>query len=91
MTYEEALYWHTHNGATIEQERQSEILIKKALEKQIPKKPIRKNPICYEKRKDGTELFEYDYFCPDCNEQIKANEHHCECGQALDWSIRKDK
>ena len=24
-----------------------------ALEKQIPKKPIKKNPICYEKTKDG--------------------------------------
>ena len=35
MTYEEALYWHTHNGATIEQERECEILIKEALEKQI--------------------------------------------------------
>ena len=40
MTYKEALYWHTHNGATMEQERESEILIKEALEKQIPKKPL---------------------------------------------------
>ena len=59
---------------------------KKALEKQIPKKPIKKNPICYEKTKDGTEFIAYDYFCPDCNKQIKATEHHCKCGQALDWS-----
>lgn len=58
----------------------------KALEKQIPKNPIKKNPICYEKTKDGSELFAYDYFCPDCNKQIKATEHHCVCGQALDWS-----
>lgn len=57
-----------------------------ALEKQIPKKPIKKNPICYEKTKDGTEFIAYDYFCPDCNKQIKATEHHCKCGQALDWS-----
>lgn len=57
-----------------------------ALEKQIPKKPIKKNPICYEKTKDGIEHFAYDYFCPDCNKQIKATEHHCPCGQALDWS-----
>lgn len=56
-----------------------------ALEKQIPKKPIKKNPICYEKTKDDTEFIAYDYFCPDCNKQIKATEHHCKCGQALDW------
>jgi hypothetical protein len=57
-----------------------------ALEKLIPKKPIKKNPICYEKTKDGTEFIAYDYFCPDCNKQIKATVHHCHCGQALDWS-----
>lgn len=56
-----------------------------ALEKQMPKKTIKKNPICYEKTKDGTEHVAYDYFCPYCKKQIKATEHHCECGQALDW------
>lgn len=62
------------------------IVLSKALEKQIPKKPIKKNPICYEKTKDGTEFIAYDYFCPDCNKQIKSTEHHCHCGQTLDWS-----
>ena len=38
MTYEGALYWYTHNGATVEQERECESLVKEALEKQIPKK-----------------------------------------------------
>lgn len=28
MTYEGALYWYTHNGATIEQERECESLVK---------------------------------------------------------------
>ena len=56
-----------------------------ALEKQIPKKPIKKNPICYVKTKDGQEYFVFDYFCPNCNEQIKPSEHHCYCGQALEW------
>lgn len=65
------------------------LMCKEALEKQIPKKPIKKNPICYEKTKDGTEFIAYDYFCPDCNKQIKATEHHCKCGQALDWSDTK--
>lgn len=57
-----------------------------ALEKQIPKKPIKKNPICYAKTIDGQEYFAFKYFCPNCNEQIKLSEHHCKCGQALDWS-----
>lgn len=57
-----------------------------ALEKQIPKMPIKKNPICYARTKDGQECFAFDYFCPNCNEQIKQFEHHCKCGQALDWS-----
>ena len=61
-------------------------MAKNALKKQIPKKPIKKNPICYAQTKDGTEFIAYDYFCPDCNKQIKATEHHCKCGQALDWS-----
>lgn len=56
-----------------------------ALEKQIPKKPIKKNPICYAKTKDGQEYFAFDYFCPNCNERIKRFEHHCPCGQAILW------
>ena len=62
------------------------LTLKDALEKQIPKKAIKKNPICYEKTKYGQEYFAFDYFCPNCNEQIKLSEHHCKCGQALDWS-----
>ena len=57
-----------------------------ALEKQILKKPIKKNSICYAKTIDGQEYYAFDYFCPNCNEQIKRTEHHCICGQALDWS-----
>ena len=30
------------------------------------------------------------YFCPNCNEKIKPSEHHCKCGQALDWSDSDD-
>ena len=57
----------------------------KALEKQISKKVHKENPICYAKTKDGQEYFAFNYFCPNCNEQIKTTEHHCKCGQALDW------
>ena len=72
MTNEEALYWHTHNGATIEQERESESLIKEALEKQIPK-----NVECH------TDL---TCFCNECGNTVKSYQNYCyECGQKLDW------
>lgn len=58
----------------------------KALEKQIPKKPIEKNPICYIKSRDGEEVYAYDYHCPLCNARVNGEKHHCPCGQALDWS-----
>ena len=57
-----------------------------ALKKQIPKKPIKKNPICYEKTKDGQERYAYEYFCPMCDTKVNKEPHHCPCGQALDWS-----
>lgn len=60
--------------------------VKEALEKQIPKKPVKKNPICYNKTKDGKEYYAYDYHCPVCDKKLKLQEHHCPCGQALDWS-----
>ena len=43
-----------------------------ALEKQIPKKPI---------EYDGVPHF----LCPNCNKDVFAYDHHCECGQALKW------
>lgn len=49
-------------------------LAKEALEKQIPKKPL---------------FMEGDYdmpLCPNCRLSVDENEHHCICGQALDWS-----
>lgn len=57
-----------------------------ALEKQIPKNPVKKNPICYAKSKDGEELYDYDYHCPLCDTKVNNEKHHCPCGQALDWS-----
>ena len=85
MTYEEALYWHTHNGATIEQERESESLINKALEKQIPKQP---------KYEDVDNIYgAIKRTCTACGDVCmvskcaKPYEHYCrQCGQALDWS-----
>ena len=80
MTYEEALYLYTHNGATIEQERESESLIKEALEKRIPK---------VAEHEDGVWSI-----CPCCGGSVCNDTEHavnrevsyCEhCGQAIDW------
>lgn len=46
-----------------------------ALEKQIPKKPSQ----------DSVGLF-YFPTCPNCHKELEEYDHHCECGQALDWS-----
>lgn len=27
----------------------------------------------------------YECFCPTCNSKVKDYEHHCECGQTLNW------
>ena len=50
-----------------------------ALEKQIPKKP-------YSDNDNG--IYEKDC-CPTCHRSLFPNDHHCRCGQALDWSDTK--
>ena len=47
-----------------------------ALEKQIPKKPYKDN-------ENG--IYEKEY-CPICHISLFPNDHHCICGQAIDWS-----
>lgn len=44
-----------------------------AIEKQIPKKPIDK------------ETEKPCLYCPSCGSELWAMDHHCKCGQALDW------
>lgn len=61
----------------------------KALEKQIPKEVVKKNYICVSKSIDGEECYVYDYHCPMCDVKLKVFEHHCPCGQALDWSEKE--
>ena len=46
-----------------------------ALEKQIPKKPYKDN-------ENG--IYEKEY-CPICHRSVFPNDHHCICGQAIDW------
>lgn len=58
-------------------------IIREALEKQIPKKPI-----IWENRHyfSPTPNDDWGYECPCCgNQDIDYPEHHCDCGQALDW------
>lgn len=61
-------------------------IAQKAIEKQMPKKPVKKNPICYEKTNDRQEHYAYDYYCLKCNKELELQEHHCPCGQNIDWS-----
>lgn len=55
----------------------------KALEKQIPKQPIFWENKYYF---SPTPNDDWGYECPCCgNQDIDYPEHHCICGQALDW------
>ena len=90
MTYEEALDWCeqftdnlvAYNGDTKRRTLglQAMQTIKKALEKQIPKKPIGRHT---------------SYKCPVCGRRVRSGkgsssrgvDYFCQrCGQALDWS-----
>ena len=48
-----------------------------ALEKQIPKKPYKDN-------ENG--VYEKEH-CPSCHRSLFPNDHHCKCGQAIDWEL----
>lgn len=48
-----------------------------ALEKQIPKKSYKDN-------ENG--VYEKEH-CPSCHRSLFPNDHHCECGQAIDWEV----
>ena len=52
-----------------------------ALEKQIPKKPDE----YYDGYADGYPVIEFK--CPNCGAELEADfDHHCRCGQSIDWS-----
>ena len=61
----------------------------KALEKQIPKKPIEENVERFEVLIDGTERWIVKYFCPHCRKQLvyakPYRTYTCECGTKIDW------
>ena len=55
-----------------------------ALEKQLPKQPLVWE---YKYYYSSTPNDDWGYECPCCgNRDIDYPEHHCICGQALDWS-----
>lgn len=80
MTYEEAIKMLTElkpipiDGFKIIAEAYD--LAIEALEKQTPKKPCKDN-------ENG--VYEKEH-CPSCHRSLFPNDHHCECGQAIDWS-----
>lgn len=60
-----------------------------AMEKQIPEKPIKSTVPRY-----GMGYEYYDWVCPTCGnflapEPQRRGNHHCVCGQVIDWSEDK--
>ena len=56
-----------------------------ALEKQIPVKPVKSKEERY-----GMGYVYHDWICPSCGkflapEPTQTGNHHCKCGQAIDW------
>lgn len=86
MTNEEALHSYRIMAYMLPLSVSEKVV--EALEKQIPHKPI---------IVDTSENLElYDCYCPNCQCYLGSNismeygrlfKHHCECGQAIDWSI----
>lgn len=75
MTYEQAL---NKLDETLIGDLELKVILSKALEKQIEKKPKIINP-------KYTRNFIFG--CPNCNEFVCFNQKCCAyCGQALDWS-----
>lgn len=94
MTYQEANtlvddFSFVYKGKSIPKEALIECreVIHKALEKQIPKKPIEKEVI-------GVSMAGYRYKgrCPECSSKVlQSLGNYCsKCGQALDWSVENE-
>lgn len=79
MPIEEAIKWQQTFRETymiMPEEVEACDMAIKALEKQLPKKP-------YSDNENG--VYEKEY-CPTCHRSLFPNEHHCKCGQTIDWS-----
>lgn len=63
------------------------LAVKSALEKQIPKKPIKIGEEYISERREWV----YDYECPSCGNPY-ADDSYCSCcGQKLDWGNNNDR
>ena len=56
-----------------------------AMKKQIPMKPVKSK-----KERCGMGYVYHDWVCPSCGrflapEPTQTGNHHCKCGQAIDW------
>ena len=60
--------------------------LREAREKQIPKKVIWEQGVCYAMTKDGKERHEMIPKCPSCLSLELIYSYPCKCGQRLDWS-----
>lgn len=81
MTVQEAIKWlkHPRHSANEVSERLEAIQIAiVSMEKQIPKKPLVDS---YGEIGMGFLI----PLCPCCQEPLEEGEHHCKCGQKLDW------
>jgi hypothetical protein len=54
-----------------------------ALELQLPKEPVVKSSD--NEDFDEAEDFDMMYHCPTCGKLLQMYEHHCICGQTLNW------
>lgn len=62
-----------------------------AMKKQIPVKPVKSKDPRY-----GMGYEYYDWECPTCGgflapEPARSGDHHCKCGQAIDWEVESDQ
>lgn len=72
------------SAETETKKRQALAVAIEALEKQIPKKPDES----FDGYADGYPVM--DYYCPNCGKEVEVDEHHCICGQSIDWSDYDD-
>lgn len=70
------------NGCNYEEiDRRVLAMAERALGKEIPKKPYLDN---------DNGVYEKEH-CPTCHRSLFPNDHHCRCGQAIDWSKEGEK
>ena len=56
-----------------------------ALEKQIPKKPLKYKGAIYSVDKEGNADYEVCLVCPTCKKEVLVPKFPCHCGQLIDW------